>query len=45
MDSADLAKLVEYGTRRSFESLLIARHGRIVLDADTRPTRRDAAHH
>ena len=33
MDSAALAKLVEYGTSRSFDSVLIARHGRIVLDA------------
>ena len=33
MDSAALAKLVEFGTTRSFGSLLIARHGRIVLDA------------
>lgn len=33
MNSADLAKLVAFGTTRSFDSLLIARHGRIVLDA------------
>ena len=33
MDSAALARLVEFGTSRSFDSLLIARHGRIVLDA------------
>jgi hypothetical protein len=33
MDSAALAKLVEYGTSRSFDSVLVARHGRIVLDA------------
>jgi CubicO group peptidase (beta-lactamase class C family) len=33
MDSAALAKLVQFGTTRSFDSLLIARHGRIVLDA------------
>jgi CubicO group peptidase (beta-lactamase class C family) len=33
MDSAALAGLVEFGTSRSFDSLLIARHGRLVLDA------------
>ena len=33
MDSAALAKLVEFGTTRSLDSLLIARHGRLVLDA------------
>jgi CubicO group peptidase (beta-lactamase class C family) len=33
MDSEALAKLVAYGRARSFDSLLIARHGRIVLDA------------
>src|SRR5215470_8996577 len=33
MDSADLARLLAYGKRKSFDSLLIARHGRIVLDA------------
>src|ERR1700752_3066457 len=29
MDSADLARLVAFGTTRSFDSLLIARHGKI----------------
>ncbi len=33
MDSTALAKLVSYGATRSLDSLLIARHGRIVLDA------------
>src|SRR5262245_2970408 len=33
MDSAALAKLVAFGRTRSFDSFLIARHGRIVLDA------------
>ena len=33
MSSAALAKLVEFGKTRSFDSLLISRHGRLVLDA------------
>jgi CubicO group peptidase (beta-lactamase class C family) len=33
MDSAALARLLAFGTTRSLDSLLIARHGRIVLDA------------
>ena len=33
MDSAALARLVNFGAAHSFDSLLIARHGRIVLDA------------
>jgi CubicO group peptidase (beta-lactamase class C family) len=33
MDSAALASLIEFGTRYSLDSLLIARHGIIVLDA------------
>jgi len=33
MNSAALAKLIDFGTTLSFDSLLIARHGRIVLDA------------
>jgi len=37
MDSATLAKLVAYGKARSFDSLLIVRHGRIVLDASYAP--------
>jgi len=38
MDSAALAKLVTFGTSRSFDSVLVARHGRIVLDVYSRPT-------
>jgi CubicO group peptidase (beta-lactamase class C family) len=44
MDSADLAKLVAYGTSRSFDSLLIARHGKIVLDAYYAPYSADIPH-
>jgi CubicO group peptidase (beta-lactamase class C family) len=33
LDSGALAGLVAYGRTRSFESLLITRHGRLVLDA------------
>jgi CubicO group peptidase (beta-lactamase class C family) len=33
MNSAALARLLDFGTTLSFDSLLIARHGRIVLDA------------
>jgi CubicO group peptidase (beta-lactamase class C family) len=33
MDSSALAKLVAYGGSHSFDSLLVERHGRIVLDA------------
>ncbi len=33
MDSAALARLIDFGTSRSFDSLLIVRHGKIVLDA------------
>jgi CubicO group peptidase (beta-lactamase class C family) len=44
MDSAALAKLIEFGTSRSFDSLLIARHGRIVLDAYYAPYTADLPH-
>jgi CubicO group peptidase (beta-lactamase class C family) len=44
MDSAALAKLVAYGTARSFDSLLIARHGRIVLDAYYAPYTAEIPH-
>jgi CubicO group peptidase (beta-lactamase class C family) len=44
MDSAALAKLVAYGATRSFDSLLIARHGRIVLDAYYAPYTADIPH-
>jgi CubicO group peptidase (beta-lactamase class C family) len=33
MDSVALARLLDFGTTLSFDSLLIARHGKIVLDA------------
>ena len=41
---AALAKLVEFGTTRSFDSLLIARHGRIVLDVYYAPYAPDIPH-
>ena len=44
MDPAALARLVEFGTTRSFDSLLIARHGRIVLDAYYAPYAADIPH-
>jgi CubicO group peptidase (beta-lactamase class C family) len=44
MDSAALAKLVAYGKARSFDSLLIARHGRIVLDAYYAPYTAEIPH-
>ncbi|KJC57436.1 beta-lactamase [Bradyrhizobium sp. LTSPM299] len=44
MDSADLARLVAFGTTRSFDSLLVARHGRIVLDAYYAPYSADIPH-
>ena len=44
MDSADLAKLVAYGKTKSFDSLLLARHGRIVLDAYYAPYAADIPH-
>ena len=44
MDSAALAKLVAYGAGRSLDSLLIARHGRIVLDAYYAPYSAEIPH-
>ena len=44
MDSAALAKLVAFGTSRSLDSLLVARHGRIVLDAYYAPYAADIPH-
>ncbi len=44
MDSAALAKLVEFGSTRSFDSLLISRHGRLVLDAYYAPYSPDRPH-
>src|ERR1700730_15624620 len=33
MDSKELAKLVDWGTTQSFDSLLVVRHGKIVAEA------------
>jgi CubicO group peptidase (beta-lactamase class C family) len=44
MDSAVLARLVDYGTTLSFDSLLIVRHGKIVLDASYAPYSSDVPH-
>jgi CubicO group peptidase (beta-lactamase class C family) len=44
MDSAALAGLVEFGTTRRFDSLLIVRHGKIVLDVYYAPYRADIPH-
>src|SRR3954464_4143282 len=44
MDSAALARLVAFGTSRSLDSLLIARHGRVVLDAYYAPYAADIPH-
>ena len=44
MDSAALAKLVEFGTSRSLDSLLISRHGRLVLDVYYAPRSPDLPH-
>jgi CubicO group peptidase (beta-lactamase class C family) len=44
IDSADLARLVAFGATRSFDSLLIARHGRIVLDAYYAPYTAEIPH-
>ncbi|MCK1361053.1 serine hydrolase [Bradyrhizobium sp. 199] len=44
MDSAELVKIIAYGETKSFDSLLIARHGRIVLDAYYAPYTGDIPH-
>lgn len=44
IDSADLARLVAYGTGRKFDSLLIARHGKIVLDTYYAPYSAEIPH-
>ena len=44
MDSAELAKIIAYGKSKSFDSLLITRHGRIVLDAYYAPYSADLPH-
>jgi hypothetical protein len=33
MDSRELAQLVDWGTAHHFDSVLVARHGKIVLDS------------
>ncbi len=44
MDSAALAKLVAFGKTRGFDSLLLVRHGRIVLDAYYAPYSAELPH-
>ena len=44
MDSTALARLVEFGATHSLDSLLIARHGKIVLDAYYAPYSADIPH-
>jgi CubicO group peptidase (beta-lactamase class C family) len=44
MDAAELASLVTFGTNHGFDSLLVARHGRIVAEAYYAPYRADIPH-
>jgi CubicO group peptidase (beta-lactamase class C family) len=44
MDSTALANLLDFGTTRSLDSLLLVRHGRIVLDAYYAPYTSDIPH-
>lgn len=44
MDSGALARLVTFGKRHSFDSLLIVRHGRIVTEAYYAPYNGDTPH-
>lgn len=44
MESAALARLVDFGTTLSLDSLLVARHGRLVLDAYYAPYTSDVPH-
>jgi CubicO group peptidase (beta-lactamase class C family) len=44
MDSVALAKLLDFGTTRSLDSLLLVRRGRIVLDAYYAPYTADIPH-
>lgn len=44
MDSAALAKLLDFGATRSLDSLLLVRHGRIVLDAYYAPYTAEIPH-
>jgi CubicO group peptidase (beta-lactamase class C family) len=44
MDSVALASLLDFGTSRSLDSLLLVRHGRIVLDAYYAPYTSEIPH-
>ncbi|HJZ21272.1 MAG TPA: serine hydrolase [Bradyrhizobium sp.] len=44
VDSAELAKLLDFGKTKNFDSLLLVRHGRIVLDAYYAPYTADIPH-
>jgi CubicO group peptidase (beta-lactamase class C family) len=44
MDSAALARLIDFGAGQNLDSLLIARHGKIVLDAAYAPYSSDTPH-
>jgi CubicO group peptidase (beta-lactamase class C family) len=44
IDSADLATLVAFGKTKSFDSFLVVRHGKIVLDAYYAPYAADVPH-
>jgi CubicO group peptidase (beta-lactamase class C family) len=44
IDSAVLAKLLEFGSSRGLDSLLVARHGRLVLDAYYAPYTAEIPH-
>jgi CubicO group peptidase (beta-lactamase class C family) len=44
MDSAALARLLDFGATHSFDSLLVARHGLLVLDAYYAPYSANAPH-
>jgi CubicO group peptidase (beta-lactamase class C family) len=44
IDSAALARLLDFGTTHSFDSLLVARHGLLVLDAYYAPYSANAPH-
>jgi CubicO group peptidase (beta-lactamase class C family) len=44
IDSAALAKLLDFGATHSFDSLLVARHGRLVLDAYYAPYSANVPH-
>ncbi|MBC7577670.1 MAG: serine hydrolase [Tardiphaga sp.] len=44
MDSAALARLIDFGQTRNLDSLLIVRHGKMVLDAYYAPYTADIPH-